>query len=166
MKSYLFVALLLFTVIAQAQTTKPKIGSDKGVKETFIQIKKGLPDIKKNLTKKKGNDYTPKIKMGSAGSYKKETNGDQSLTFTYSSSGYSGTIEDYQNFYKILVSIVKEVFGTDYTATASERGNVWRTGFYENGKNVYTSTTSLYIKYDGTFESSPSITVEITSQGK
>jgi hypothetical protein len=165
MKNYLFASLLLCAVIAQAQTTKPKIGSDKGIKETFIKIKAGLPDIKKNLTvkDKRTGKYRPKFSVGES-SYRQD--GDQHLTFIYSSSNYSGTPEDYQSYYKTLVSIVNEVFGANYTATASERGNVWRSGFYENGKNAYTSTTSIYIKYDGTFESSPSITIEISSQGK
>jgi hypothetical protein len=166
MKSYLFAALLLCAVIAQAQTTKPKIGSDKGIKEAFIRIKAGLPDIKKNLAvkDKRSGNYRPKFSIGGESSYREDDN--QHLTFIYSSSNYSGTLEDYQNYYKTLVSITKEVFGANYTATSSERGNVWRTGFYENGENAYTSTTSIYIKCDETFESSPSITIEITSQRK
>jgi hypothetical protein len=165
MKSYLFAALLFFGVIAQAQTTKTKIGSDKGIKEAFIRIKAGLPDIKKNLAvkDKRSGNYRPKFSVGE-GSYRED--GSQHLTFIYSSSNYSGTPEDYQSYYKTLVSIAKEVFGANYTATESERGNVWRTGFYENGKNAYTSTTSIYIKYDGTFDFNPSITIEISSQGK
>jgi hypothetical protein len=167
MKSYLLPILVLFSGIMQAQNTKLKIGSDKGVKEAFIKIKNGLPDIKKNLTikNKQTNKYGPKFSIGGQGSYREE-DGNQHLTFTYSFPNYTGAVEDYQNYYKTLVSIVKEVFGTNYAATESERGNVLRTAFYENGKNVYTSTTSIYVKFDGTFESSPSITVEISSEGK
>lgn len=165
MMKYFLSVVLLVSGIAVAQTAKPKIGSDQGVKEFFEKIKKGLPDIKKNLTRKSGNDYSPKLNVGSGGFYT-ETNGDQSLTYTYFSTGYSGTLTDYQDYYKRLISIAQEVFGKDYTATSSERGNVWRTAFYEKGGNVYTSTTGIYIKCDGTFEATPTITIEITSKGK
>ena len=50
MKNLIILACFFaYTFTAQAQNNPP-IGSQKGVKEKFIRIKKGLPDIKKNLT--------------------------------------------------------------------------------------------------------------------
>ena len=166
MKLYLFAILVLFSNVIQAQKTKPLIGSIKGVNEAFTQIKKGLPDIKKNLTKKTAKNYIPKIKLGNAGSYKEGNNGDQSLTFTYSSLGYSGTLANYLNFYKTLISITNEIFGVDYKATAGAKEIVWTSGLIENGKNVYTSTIDISIKYDGPYDTNPSIIVEIKSERK
>jgi hypothetical protein len=131
-KAYLMAPLLLFSAMVQSQTTKPKIGSDKEVKESLIEIKKGLPDIKKNLMEKQSDKYHPKISLGNDGYYK-EVNGDQTLTFTYSTDGYSGTAEDFQNYYNTLVSIAQEVFGDVYAPSSNQVGNIWRTMFFEKG---------------------------------
>src|SRR6185369_16924975 len=102
------------------------------------------------IKNKQSNSYRPKYKIGNTSNYN-DQDGKQHLRYTYESSGYSGTVEDYQNYYKTLLAIVKDVLGTGYTAIASDRGNVSRTTFLEAGQSVYTSTTSIYVKFDGTF---------------
>lgn len=165
MKAYFLATLLLFSTITQAQNTKPKITSEKGLKETITKIKKGLPDIKKNLTTKDkySDDHYPNVKLGS-GAFYRETDKDQSLTFSYFSSGYSGTVEDYQNHYKTLVSTIKEIFGSEYTAKTTEKEKKWTTAFYENGKDAFNSPTRIYIKCDWILASTPSISIEVWSR--
>ncbi len=54
MKALFTFSLLFISGFIFAQKP-PLIGSEKGVKEKFILIKKGLPDIKKNLTENDEN---------------------------------------------------------------------------------------------------------------
>ena len=163
MKIQLLSIVLLFSTLIHGQTTKPKIGSDTAIKENFIKIKNGLPDIKNNLVEKRSDTYLPKISLGNAGSYK-DDKGDQTLSFTYSTDGYSGTDEDFQNYYKTLVSLAKEVFGDVYAPSSNQVGNIRRTMFFEPGKDYYTSPTIIYFKCDP--NSYIKITVEIIRKGR
>ena len=75
--------LVTFSIYAQ---DNPKIGTEKGVKEKFIRIKNGLPDIKKNLTVQDEmwvNERNVKFEMGNGLIIyeEDEENNDQYLIF-------------------------------------------------------------------------------------
>jgi hypothetical protein len=172
MLRYLFAAIILTSSNTIQAQNNPKIGSDKGVKEKLTLIKKGLPDIKNNLTKKDElfeNEYEVKFEMGNGIVLFNEDEEDhsQSLTIRYTTSYYSGSTADYQNYYKRLVSMIKEVFGPGYDSKETINEKDWSTRFLEKGKDVFTSPTSIFIKCQWILESlGPSINVEIWSKGK
>jgi hypothetical protein len=170
-KYVLFAAILLFTVTLSAQTN-PKIGTEKGVKEKLIRIKNGLPDIKKNLTKRDEtfvDEYNVKFEMGNGIVLfnEDEEDHDQSLTIRCTSSYFSGTVADYQNYYKTLVTMIKEVFGPGYEFSTTDKEKSWSTAFFQKGKDVFTSPVRIDIKCDWILESlGPSISIEVWSKVK
>ena len=171
MKIYLITSLLLFSAITQAQPVKPKIGSEKEVKDKFILIKKGLPDLKKNLTKWNGSDHTYKVKfeMGDRDVLfdENEDGHDQLLTIRYTTSYFSGTVADYQNYYKTLVATIKEVFGANYESSATDQEKNWSITFFMKGKDVSTSPVSIYVKCDWAVQQlGPGISIKVWSKVK
>jgi hypothetical protein len=166
MKPVVFSILMLTVAFAHAQKLPP-IGSEKGVKEKFMMIKKGLPDIKKNLTKKDEmweNEYNVKFEMGNGIVIFRESEDDQTLTISFSSDPYfSGTIADFQNYYKKLVSIIGEVFGPAYIQDSKNKEKSWTTSFLEKGKDIFSSNISIFVEISWVL-SSPDITIEIVSK--
>lgn len=165
----MLLVLLLTGSFLSAQNN-PKIGTEKGVKEKLIRIKAGLPDIKKTLTKKDEmweNEYNVKFEMGNGTVLFKEEDGEQSLKIRYSKSYFSGTATDYQNYYKTLVSLVKEVFGSGYDSSSTNEPKKWAISFYQKGKDVFDSAVRIHISCSWMFESlGPDINIEIYSRLK
>jgi len=147
-KTILFFLLFLFALVLKAQ--EPKIGSEKGIKEKLMRIKKALPDLKKNLTKRDENfpdDYVVKMEMGNGIVLFREDAEEktQSITIRYTPSYFSGSVTDYQSYYKTLSGLIKEVFGSRYISNASEMKNSWETNFYLPGKDRSRPTVSIML---------------------
>ncbi len=155
--------LIAFCIRAQ---DNPKIGTEKGVKEKIIRIKNGLPDIKKNLTKKDEmwtDQYNVKFEMGNGIVLFDEDKDDeeQSLLIRYTKSFFSGSAADYQNYYKTLVNLFKEVFGSAYDFQKTKKEKEWQTSLYQKGNNVLNSSIRINITCNWMFESSPGPNIEI-----
>lgn len=161
--------LVTFSISAQEN---PKIGTQKGVKEKFIRIKNGLPDIKKNLTVQDEmwvNERNVKFEMGNGMIIyeEDEENNDQYLKIRFSHSYFSGTIPDYQDYYKTLVAMLKEVFGPQFKVSSTEKEKKWSTTIVEKGKDVFNSPIQVYITLDWIIESlGPEIGIEVHSNIK
>jgi len=174
MKNLIILACFFaYTITAQAQNNPP-IGSQKGVKEKFIRIKKGLPAIKKNLTEQDEmwtDVRNVKFEMGDGTILyeedEEEDNIDQYLKIRFSQSYFSGTVTDYQYYYKILVAMIKEVFGPGFEASSTEKEKKWSTTIFEKGKNVFNSPIQVYITLDWIIQSlGPEIGIEVHSKIK
>lgn len=169
MTKYVLLPLIaLLSVTVSAQTTNPKIGTEKGVKEKLTRIKNGLPDIKKNLTKEDDwGDIDVKFEMGNGTILFDEDEDDhkQSLSIRYTYSYYSGTTTDYQNYYKTLVVLIKEVFGDGYESKTNDSEKSWSTFFYEKGKRRIDSNISIWIKCSWVLDLL-SIDIDISSKVK
>ena len=172
MKNLIILACFFaYTITAQAQNNPP-IGSQKGVKEKFIRIKKGLPDIKKNLTVQDEmwvNERNVKFEMGDGLILyeEDEEENDQYLKISFSQSYFSGTVTDYQHYYKNLVAMIKEVFGPGLEVSSTEKEKKWSTTIVEKGKNIFNSPIQVYITLDWIIQSlGPEIGIEVHSKIK
>ena len=172
MKNLIILACFFaYTFTAQAQNNPP-IGSQKGVKEKFIRIKKGLPDIKKNLTVQDEmwvNERNVKFEMGDGLILyeEDEEENDQYLKISFSQSYFSGTVTDYQHYYKNLVAMIKEVFGPGFEVSSTEKEKKWSTTIVEKGKDVFNSPIQVYITLDWIIQSlGPEIGIEVHSKIK
>ena len=165
MKPIVTLMLLLSASFMYGQKL-PAIGSEKGVKEKFMMIKKGLPDIKKNLIKKDEmweDEYNVKFEMGNGIVLFNESEEDQTLTISFSSDPYfAGSISDFQNYHKKLVTIISEVFGPAYTQETKSKEKNWTTTFFEKGKDIFSSKISIIAEVSWALDR-PHITIEVIS---
>lgn len=165
MKPIVTLMLLLSAGFIYGQKL-PAIGSEKGVKEKFMMIKKGLPDIKKNLTKKDEmweDEYNVKFEMGNGIVLFNESEEDQTLTISFSSDPYfAGSISDFQNYYKKLVNILGEVFGTAYAQETKNKEKSWTATFFEKGKDIFNSKISIIAEVSWVLDR-PRITIDVIS---
>ncbi|HYM95396.1 MAG TPA: hypothetical protein VET23_14760 [Chitinophagaceae bacterium] len=170
MKRAIILPLLIPVSFYLKAQENPKIGTEKGVKEKLIRIKNGLPDIKKNLTKKDElweNDYNVKFEMGNGMVLFDEDDGEQSLKIRYNKSYFSGSIADYQDYYKALVKMVREVFGAAYDTQSNNKEKKWSTSFYQTRKDIFKSPIRIYVTCSWIFDSlGPDIEIEIYSRLK
>lgn len=173
LKYLLLIISLSHLSTLQAQDENPKIGSEKGVKEKLTRIKGGLPDIKKNLTKQDElftDTYNVTFEMGNGIILfeEDEEEGVQSLIISFSSDYFSGRVKDYQEYYKKLVALIGEVFGSSYASTADNTEKTWSTYFFQKEKGIAGSNTGIGIECNWMFEESigPEITIEINSKVK
>lgn len=170
-KLIILASIFAYTITAQAQNNPP-IGSQKGVKEKIIRIKKGLPDIKKNLTEQDEmwiEERNVKFEMGNGLILyeEDEENNDQYLKIRFSHSYFSGTLTDYQHYYKTLVAMFKEVFGPGFDISSTEKEKKWNTTIVEKGKDVFNSPIQVYITLDWIVKSlGPEIGIEVHSKIK
>lgn len=169
-RTFFLLFQLLVSGICGAQETNQKIGSEKGVKEKLMRIKKGLPDMKKNLTRQDENftdTYNVKFDMGNGIVLFREDEDEkeQSLTIRYTPSYFSGTVAEYQQYYKTLVGMIREVFGPGYESRSTEKDKIWETRFYQAGKDTYGSPVSINISCSWVLASlGPNITIDIYSK--
>lgn len=185
-KSLIIAFLLLFSIASRSQSNEPKIGSEKGVKEKLMLIKKGLPDIRKNLTTKDEvfeNERVVKFEMGDGLVIYEEyddtdfdideddtkVNKDkiQELRIRYSKAYFSGAFSEYQNYYIKLISLIKEIFGTAYSFQESKEKNKWQTVFFQKNKSIFTTDITISVTCSMIFEDlGPSIDIEFHSKVK
>lgn len=149
MRNIFSILIFLLAITVCHSQSLPKIGLEKDVKEKFILIKKGLPNIKKNLTKQDEtftDEYNVKFEMGDGIGNFDELEDGELLTIKYSSKPYfSGSIEDFQNYYNKLITIITEVFGATHTSIVEKTNTSWTTIFFEKGKDQFNSKTSIRI---------------------
>lgn len=172
MKSILaLLSILLITVNVFGQTN-PKIGTEKGVKEKLLRIKNGLPDMKKNLTVKDADwadSYNVKFEMGNGIILfdNHEDRGEQVMTISFDNSYFSGTIPDFQNYYKSLVTMLSEILGNKYISEKNEKAKEWSAIFYPIGYSLFETPVSFTVNCNWMIESiGPTITIEIVSRLK
>ncbi|HMU25721.1 MAG TPA: hypothetical protein PKD97_11715 [Ferruginibacter sp.] len=150
MKALFTFSLLFISGFIFAQKP-PLIGSEKGVKEKFILIKKGLPDIKKNLTENDENfveDYNVKFEMGNGIVLFDEDEKEQTLLIRFSTEPYfSGTANDFQDYYYKLVGLLNEVFGAELPPTSNNKEKKLTTLFLQKGTDIFTSKLGVIIQY-------------------
>lgn len=164
---YCFIALMTISCIVMAQDP-PKIGSEKGVKEKLTRIKNAMPDFKKSLVKPSdhfADSYDVKMKLGNGVIlfYEDKETTKQRLTVSFTSPIYfSGAKEDFQQYYQQLSGWLKDIFGKTHTANEDKTDKKWRLSFYENGKNVFTSPTCIFLSVSWVLNR-PSISLEITT---
>lgn len=162
------VSVLMFLLMMNICNSQalPKIGSEKGVKEKFILIKKGLPDIKRNLINRDKtftDEYIVKFEMGNGIVNFEESDENESLTISFSSRPYfSGTITDFQNYYNKLVTIVTEVFGTTHTSSIEKTNTSWTTTFFEKDKDQSSSKTYIRLAVSWILDD-PHISIDVVS---
>lgn len=166
MKPLVTLLALFFAITIYGQKLPP-IGSEKGVKEKFIIIKKGLPDIKKNLTKKDEDfedTYNVIFEMGNGIVNFEESEDDQTLTIKFSSGWYfSGSMPDFKDYYNKLVSMIGEVFGPVYISERINKEKTLTTTFFEKGKNMFNSKVTITVTCDWILDK-PDITIDVISQ--
>jgi len=168
---FLLFSIILITGFCEAQEPNPKIGSEKGVREKLVRIKKGLPDIRKNLTKPDENftdQYNVKFEMGNGIVIYREEEEDkeQTLTTRKTTSYFSGTVADYQAYYKTLTALIREVFGPDYEVRVSEKDKIWETQFHSKSKTA-NNQSKVYIMVSCSWVMAslgPGITIDILSR--
>ncbi len=163
MLKYLLLCCFVFFSLSVLAQENPLIGSAKGDKEKLLLIKKGLPDIKKNLTKRVDNysdDREVKVIIGNPGSTFSEEENEQTVTYNFSRSYFRGTTEEYQSYYKKLLNTINEVFGDKYDSIEyDKKEKKWCASFFEKGKK-WDSPTSIYVCCDWIFASvGPEITL-------
>ncbi|HOZ79130.1 MAG TPA: hypothetical protein PLY34_14135 [Ferruginibacter sp.] len=149
-KGLLLSCMLIFSLMIHAQV-KPMIGTAKDDKAKLLLIKKGLPDIKKNLTRRVDDyseDREARVLMGNEGPMFSEEDNVQTLTYDFSRSYFSGTTEEYQSYYRKLLGTIKEVFGDKYDSVEYKKeAKKWCVSFFEKGKK-WESPTSIYVCCD------------------
>ena len=168
MKGLLQLSLLLFFACSTSAQF-PKIGSDKDAKEKLMIIKKALPDIKKNLTKPDVYDdmYIVNLEMGNGEIRYDENDEDQTLEITYSTDYFAGALKDFQNYYKKLAGIIKEVFGSAYELNQYDKEGIWSTEITEKGKDFFGSSIKIELKCIWLFDpDKPTIEIKIYSSLK
>lgn len=149
-----FLALFTLILIASVANSQdiPKIGNTKAVKENFLLIKKGISNLKKNLTKADPlwvNNRDVIFEMGDGVVSFDDYDDIEIITIKYSSEPYfSGTVDDFKNFYNKLLSIGEEVFGATYYPIEKNTGSGLQTIFVENGKDIISSKTSINFKLE------------------
>ncbi|MBS1620717.1 MAG: hypothetical protein JST10_01005 [Bacteroidetes bacterium] len=139
---------LLFTCTQLEAQTEPKIGSEKGVKEKLTRIKNGLPDMKKTLTKEDEmwiDQYNVNFEMGNGIVLFKEEDGLQTMQISYSKSYFSGTVTDYQNYFKVLAGYIKNIFGNSYDSDSTNTSKKWVTTFFQKGKDKSKSPITVHL---------------------
>lgn len=164
MKNLLLLFLLASTLIVHAQNPPP-IGSQKGVKEKLIRIKKSLPDFTKNLAVKDRlytdeDVYDVKMEMGD-GMIRFEVAEDkqQSLIITFSGPTYfAGSIDDFKAYYNELAGMLKEIFKSTHIAEETKDEKKWLMTFSEISKRSHESAVKPWLKIDW-FRQRPAITL-------
>lgn len=160
----------LFTCSQLEAQTEPKIGTEKGVKEKLTRIKNGLPDMKKTLTKKDEmwtDQYNVNFEMGNGLIHFEEEDGLQTMIILYSKSYFSGTVTDYQNYYKVLAGYLKTIFGNSYNSDSTNTSKEWVTTFFQKGKDKSESPVTVHLSCNWVIESlGPKIVIEISSRVK
>ena len=161
--------LLAISVRAQDQDEVP-IGQQRGVKEKLIIIKKGLPDIKNNLTTQDEmwlDQRNVKFEMGDGMVIYSEDEYDgvitQQIRIEFSTKYFTGTIKDFQDYYKKLVNLVNEIFGEAYEAISEEEKWKWETTFTQSGKK-YKSPVSINVEVNWLSEPTRFVSIEVHSK--
>lgn len=162
MLKYLLLSyFVLFSIFIYAQE-KPQIGSTKNDREKLLLIKKGLPNIKKNLTKLVDNysdERELKVIIGNEICRYNEWDNEQSITYYFSRLDFNGTTEEFKAYYQKLLGTINDVYGDKYDSLESvKKEKKSCVSFYEKGKK-WKSPTSIYICCDWI---SPSVGPEIT----
>lgn len=147
MKSVFQILLLLF-FFSSSFAQPSKFGSDADVKKKLNTIKKALPDLKKNLTKESDYDGSPAVtmQMGDGEIDYAEEDNEQMLIITYSRADFPGTLADYQDYYKKLTQLIKEVFGSGYELNHYDKKDMWSAEFAEKGKEPSASAVRIELK--------------------
>ncbi|MBK8495696.1 MAG: hypothetical protein IPL50_12265 [Chitinophagaceae bacterium] len=151
---FLLLLLSASTYFSNGQE-RPKIGSEKGVKEKLWKIKKSLPDFKKNLVVKdrlytEEDKYDVKMEMGD-GIILFEEDEDKQQTLIIRFSGpyfFSGSIADFKQYYVQLGEMLKEIFKNTLTADEVKTEKKWEMTFWEIGKKSYESAVTIKLKTD------------------
>jgi len=155
MKKMLLLLFLASVYFTNAQE-RPKIGSEKGVKEKLIRIKTSLPDFTKKLAIKdplytEEEHYDVNMEMGDGLIMLKiDEDKQQSLAISFSGPFYfSGSIDDFKAYYYQLGDMLKEIFKSTHTANEYKDEKKWSLRFSEIGKKSHESavTISLYIDW-------------------
>lgn len=168
MKLFASLLFLFSASIAYAQKL-PVIGSEKGLKEKFTMIKEGLPEIKKNLSIKDENQdtYLLKFKIGDGTTHVEENETSQYFQILFSKRSFSGTITDFQNFYKHLVPMITEIFGTAYEQKTKKEDNSWETIFSEIAPDKYSllfdAHTTITVKVIWN-DNTPQVTIRFSTR--
>ena len=170
LKYILQFSFLLCSISLSAQDNI-KISAQTGIKEKLIRIKKGLPNIKKNLTVQDEmwtNERNVKFEMGDGIIIYSEDEDegimDQLIRITFSYHSFSGTLADYQDYYKKLVDMFLEIFGNEYEASSEVRPKSWNSVIHQRGAR-FNSPVWIFVEVDwflGT--KSPSISIEVHSK--
>lgn len=154
MKKFLFLSFLILPSLFCLSQDIPKIGDTKGVKEKFLLIKKGLADLKKNLTKPDPmwtSEREVIFEMGDGIVLFEEDEEEEteSLTIQYSSDPYfSGSLDEFKTFYEKLISIISEVFSkTHEPSHPGWLSNDYVTVFMEKGKDIESTHNSININF-------------------
>ncbi|HQX96317.1 MAG: hypothetical protein IPH34_00715 [Chitinophagaceae bacterium] len=154
MKKMLLLLFLASVYFTNAQE-RPKIGSEKGVKEKLIRIKTSLPDFTKKLAIKdtlytEEEHYDVNMEMGDGLIiFEIEEDKQQSLTITFSGPfSFSGSIDDFKAYYYQLGDILKEIFKSTHTLEEFKDEKKWYMDFSEIGKKNHESVVKLWLKID------------------
>ena len=89
---------------------------------------------------------------------------DQLFRITFSYHSFSGTLADYQDYYKKLVDMLLEIFGNEYEASSEVRPKSWNSVIHQRGAR-FNSPVWIFVEVDwflGT--KSPSISIEVHSK--
>ena len=156
---HVLMLLLFFLASFSIDAQNPAIiGSEKGVKEKILKIKKFFPDFKKSLVTRdplftEEKHYEVKMKMGD-GFIRFEESDDtqQILIVNFSGPNYhSGSMDDFKKYYGQLAEMLKDIFGDKYTPEEHNTERGWNMTFTETGKKSYQSATSIGLKMNWLF---------------
>ena len=164
---FLLLLLSASTYFSNGQD-RPKIGSEKGVKEKLLKIKKSLPDFKKNLVVKdrlytEEDKYDVKMEMGN-GLIRFEEDKHQTLIIYFSGPyHFSGSISDFKQYYVQLGDMLKDIFINTLVADEVKTEKKWEMTFSAIGKKSYESPVTVKLKTDW-FMNNPEIQLVFFTQ--
>ena len=151
------LAIFLICKITMAQSGKPMIGSDSGIKEKLVMIKNAFPDLVKAFGKNGVSDgsftkYQTDLAIGKAKVTLQQYNPDlsQEMDLDFDRFNYDGTKDDFKKFFDELVSETGDILGksfhTDGPSVNADLDDQESVFFYERGK-TYDSPVQVDLFY-------------------
>ena len=163
---------LFFVSPANAQT-RPVISFDNIISAKLDTIKPGMNDLVKTFGKnsyKSGSyktKYNTDFKVGKGMMFLSEDEYNQTMQLDFSSIYYDGTNDLFVKFYEDIIKKVTEMLLATHSRQPEERKeNHYQTIFYEKGKNVSDSPTSVFILYDAYSGKFPTVSIYFYRKNK
>lgn len=150
---YIFITGIAFSITGTALAQQGTVITlTQEISAKFDTIQMNMHDLVKAFGKNPDNSssyrtrYSTDFKIGRNFIFISETNESQKMEIRFSSIYNKGTNEDYLKFYSQVVKKISTMLATTHTVQPEEiKDKNYETIFYENGKNVTNSSTSVYI---------------------
>ena len=147
------LAIFWVCKITMAQSGKPMIGSDSGIKEKLVMIKNAFPDLVKAFGKNGQTsygitDYQTDLKIGKSMIFLSKSALEQKLKIEFSNIYYSGTEDDFWKFGQEVNIYINDLFGDSYYSKPFQDGKNEALFYYENGKDISDSPNVIEVDFN------------------